>query len=485
MIVAGMLLAAPLQAQYIYLDTNGDGVHTTSDLLASSGETVLDVWLRTDQNRDGTTAVCSSGENLTINSYEFILHAIGGEIAWGEYTNSQTSMTVSFGLASNITEYYTGFGGGIALPPRLHKLGSLSVEVVSGNPSIEFAEASSLSGNFLTSFGSMCPGASQDNTLRLGVDWTDSDGAGAAENFTFHMEVNGEGVGGPESVTLASCIPGSTQFCSFTAWPSRYPKASQGGCKVFTDSVKLFCTVWYTCNGQPAKGQPITAEVYPKQLTGGHCHADPTRPTAVPWTQSGVTDPVTGLWQFEVMVPEVAGVLNMVFYSNSPTCPFNAARDTSRTICVKVPNLVALRPHPSYEIWPGGADNVSRHPNFHYGTIETVEAVRLIAEEWRETYPGRPKLSINDLSLEWGGVFDAYIDPGFIRAPAGSYPNWISPHCGHRLGKNVDVRLGNQDPSKKKQIVEWFQGGPKKPGTARGRFKAELHGGNHFHFSLQ
>ena len=38
-------------AQYMYLDTNGDGVHTAADVLQPNGTpTTVDVWLRTNVN---------------------------------------------------------------------------------------------------------------------------------------------------------------------------------------------------------------------------------------------------------------------------------------------------------------------------------------------------------------------------------------------------------------------------------------------------
>ena len=40
-------------AQYMYLDSNGDGLHSGSDRLSASGATTVDVWLKTNENRDG------------------------------------------------------------------------------------------------------------------------------------------------------------------------------------------------------------------------------------------------------------------------------------------------------------------------------------------------------------------------------------------------------------------------------------------------
>jgi len=153
-----LLPALPAHAQYIYLDANGDGVHTAADVLAPVGPTTLEVWLRTDTNRDGGAAVCASGEALTINSYEFILKATNGQVNWSTFTNLQPEMTTSFGLASSSTEYHNGFGGGTILPPGTYHLGTLVVSSALGTPSLSFAATTSLSGGYLTSFGSQCLG---------------------------------------------------------------------------------------------------------------------------------------------------------------------------------------------------------------------------------------------------------------------------------------------------------------------------------------
>src|SRR4029077_6131121 len=119
-----------------------------------SGTTTLDVWLRTDAARDGSPATCSTGEALTINSYEFILKSTNGQMNWLAFTNLQTGMPTSAELASNATEYHNGFTGGPFLAPGAYKLGSLQVSVALGTPTIGIASASTLSALYQTGFGS-------------------------------------------------------------------------------------------------------------------------------------------------------------------------------------------------------------------------------------------------------------------------------------------------------------------------------------------
>ncbi len=112
--VFSMLVATsdPALAQYLYLDTNGDGVYSEADTINPSGPTSMDVWIRTDANRDGSIVSCTApGESLTIFSYEFILHAIDGSVNWGTYVNNHPTQTSCFTVATDSTDFYSGFCG--------------------------------------------------------------------------------------------------------------------------------------------------------------------------------------------------------------------------------------------------------------------------------------------------------------------------------------------------------------------------------------
>jgi len=56
---------------------------------------------------------------------------------------------------------------------------------------------------------------------------------------------------------------------------------------------------------------------------------------------------------------------------------------------------------------------------------------------WSLIYPN-DRVGINDMSLEWGGLFD-------FRS------TWASPHDYHRTGENVDVRTVDKT---KKQLYD-------------------------------
>jgi hypothetical protein len=173
----GLLSPPPARAQYMYLDTNGDGQSTEADVVSPTGTTVVDVWLRTDRNRAGAAAVCPTADGLmTINSYEFILQPSEGSVSWGAITN-RMPFSINLGT-SNLGSYlHVGYGSGTVLPPGTYRLATVALSVGSGAPAIEIVSSSPVSGAYGTNFGSSCSGNDFDNTLKLGSDWFDIDGA--------------------------------------------------------------------------------------------------------------------------------------------------------------------------------------------------------------------------------------------------------------------------------------------------------------------
>jgi len=191
--LAGAFSSSDTSAQYMYLDTDGDSASTTADLLDPVYPTTVNIWLVTNQNRDGSTALCAVGGGaLTINSYEFIVKSDSGAVSWGSFENRMSAFTYHFQGASSPTELHEGYGSGSALAPGRYLLATVEVTVLSGTPRLVPSGTSSLSGSFLTGFGSQCAGGENDNTLALGRDWMDVDGVGTG---------TGGGEGMQQSVT--------------------------------------------------------------------------------------------------------------------------------------------------------------------------------------------------------------------------------------------------------------------------------------------
>src|SRR4051812_33965336 len=59
-LLVALLAPASARGQYLFLDTDGDGVHTDADVVSPSGTTHLDVWLDTCHDRDGSLQSCNS-----------------------------------------------------------------------------------------------------------------------------------------------------------------------------------------------------------------------------------------------------------------------------------------------------------------------------------------------------------------------------------------------------------------------------------------
>ena len=181
-----ILVALPRMshAQYMYLDSNGDGVSTTTDRMNGiSTPTVVNVYVNTSSNRDSSSALCDAGgSSLTINSYVFCLRASGGEVAFSNFVNRQAGMPSAFGeFNPGNGNYKNGQGGSVANAPGVYLLATLTITAISGNPRIDIVSQVPGSPD-LTSFGSQCTGLNGDNTYSLSVDWFDVGGLGPINN---------------------------------------------------------------------------------------------------------------------------------------------------------------------------------------------------------------------------------------------------------------------------------------------------------------
>jgi len=170
-----LTLGGNAAAQSIWIDTNGDGVNTSADVVAPSGATTIDVWLRTDQDAGGNPAACASNDGaLTLSSYSVVLRASNGTVSWGTVTNRIPQFT-PLPSASDGSELEFAYSG-TAQPAGPYRLASLSATVATGTPAIAFAAQGTLDNSYVTGFGSTCSGTDLDNVIKLGVDFTDAAG---------------------------------------------------------------------------------------------------------------------------------------------------------------------------------------------------------------------------------------------------------------------------------------------------------------------
>jgi len=172
-------LPPPAAAQFLYVDADGDGACTPSDVLQNTTASV-DVYLETNRNVEGEASYCGTDEDIpmSVSSYSFILRKYDpyGEItfgAWSDNLGYPTGATDSGARMEDGTDLWIALGGGPVLPPGKHKLGTLAMTVTGSTSYLVFATSSPLSPRANSSFGSACPGADSDNTIKFGVDFPD------------------------------------------------------------------------------------------------------------------------------------------------------------------------------------------------------------------------------------------------------------------------------------------------------------------------
>ncbi len=120
-------------------------------------------------------------------------------------------------------------------------------------------------------------------------------------------------------------------------------------------------------------------------------------------------------------------------YSTSIALPlqYSGACNSAETryMDILIPDLVPLPASGTTYVLTGSEKGVTTHyTGTHFGTVETVAAIKRLAAAWRVTHPTSYKLAINDMSLPWGGAFDLKGD-------------WDhnSSHFNHSFGISADI----------------------------------------------
>jgi len=171
-------------AQYMYLDSNGNGVHDAGDRFRTC-PTRFDVWLNTANNRNGSPAACPVGSGaLDLSHYEFALQAVGGTVTWGPMSSQVSGFSGTLARDARDTTgtvfYHNGASSGTPQAPGLYKLASLTATLATGSPRIDIITRHPVNGTGRTSFGSTCAATLLfDHTNRHGLTWSDVDGLAA------------------------------------------------------------------------------------------------------------------------------------------------------------------------------------------------------------------------------------------------------------------------------------------------------------------
>jgi hypothetical protein len=179
--VLALAVGVPASAQYMYIDENGDGVCNSDDIIDNT-TTSVDVWLATNKNRDGSDALCPTGEDLSLISYSFILRSSGG-LTYGTWVDA-VGFGVNLGTGQAGNDRWVARGTGTPIPPDTYKLGTQNVTVSAGTPVLSIVTNTSAATSVRTTFGSVCPGTMGDNTMRLTVEWNDICGTASGTPVT-------------------------------------------------------------------------------------------------------------------------------------------------------------------------------------------------------------------------------------------------------------------------------------------------------------
>lgn len=158
----------------------------------------------------------------------------------------------------------------------------------------------------------------------------------------------------------------------------------------------------------------------------GHDHLN-----APPLSQGSCTTDGAGVCQVDLLAPEFSAYISI-----TATTPNDDADPVSATVSVelteRLQSLVGtncqIEPQGQYRLSGGTGCRASNseHERNHFGTEDMLVQVQSLAALYRATH--FDTLSINDLSLEHGGLFDIAND-------------WTTKpgHVWHREGKSVDI----------------------------------------------
>lgn len=208
-----------------------------------------------------------------------------------------------------------------------------------------------------------------------------------------------------------------------------------------------------SCEGRQVKNAELEVTVKPEANTGGHLHdgnrprgylngteITGSRPSIKVKTNDGgyaIVDFMAGK-DLTTRSSGIAGIY--VIKARSTRFPYSPGSQTSYRLPVLVPGLQELGPGANYQLRPIGG---SSHPKVFYGTPATLNAVRQLANAFRQRqeehnadlhFYGKPEwpialTTVFAISLEGGGLFDM--------AESGSW--WRPPYGLHRYGKHVDL----------------------------------------------
>ena len=151
--IASLLVLAVSQAnaQYMFLDSNGDGRHDRRDQLRRQGWSDVDVWLDLTTNRDPTERSTITTSKQTLAAYELAIQGFA-TLEWEAFTPADPGMKVIRGPLVGPDAFYVAVECPRALKGPKHRLGRFRVRPVSGHGDLEILPCLALEDTAYTSF---------------------------------------------------------------------------------------------------------------------------------------------------------------------------------------------------------------------------------------------------------------------------------------------------------------------------------------------
>lgn len=169
--------AAPAQAQYMYMDSNGDGVHTSADVVSPRDTTWVSLWLITDRNRDGSFVQCKPMGTASFFGYRAILEALDGTVNWGTFVRDPSIGWQALGEEpADSLHYVVGCFPAAVMPAGKYCLGRVPITVRHGTPEVRIGHVCPVHRQQYTKFLSNCNGWRVPMERTLGGEWKDVDG---------------------------------------------------------------------------------------------------------------------------------------------------------------------------------------------------------------------------------------------------------------------------------------------------------------------
>lgn len=245
--------------------------------------------------------------------------------------------------------------------------------------------------------------------------------AAAPAAWAGEMEVRAEVVSSADSpVTALDRFPADVDFAVEALYPRRNNQA------------RARIEIRYSCVDPETGGRYVPCYItldppVARADSGGHIdslHAA-NRPTGRHQPAQGNVDDY-GYFHSTYYASEVGGIVDSVI---NCTTFWVVCRSGTVSFGVGIQTLEDLGAGTGYTLTGAKAP----HPSNHWGVPGFLAAVRNVADLFEDDYPDSPLL-YNDVSLQYGGVFDVA-----TRTAAGY--DWTPPHASHRLGTNMDIGI--------------------------------------------